>query len=265
MSFAEATAVTREGLGHYTGTIQPGWDIRGVSNGGYLMAIAGRAMAAETDGRRVVSMTGHFVNPGRPGPIDIDVQELKSGRTFTTLRSVMTAEGKPLLSVTGSLSSVGGVGNETSLLQGSPPELPPPDECVKATPSETGEFPPPLTSKIDLRIHPEDVGGTLGNPTGSALFRGWFGLPGEERVDDLAIVLASDSFPPAIFNAGLPMTWTPTLDLTVHVRDPGPHEWLMCSLQTRFVTGGFLEEDGEIWDSKGNLVALSRQLAVVGR
>lgn len=265
MSFAGATAVSRTGAGQYVGEIHGGWDIRGVSNGGYLMAIAGRAMAAETDGRRLVSITGHFMNPGQPGPVEIDVQQLKSGRSFTTLRSVMTAAGKPLLSATGSFSATQGKGNEASLLRGTPPDLPPPEDCIKATPSESGEFPPPLVSKIDLRMHPEDAGGALGKPTGSAMFRGWFGLPGEEPVEDLAIVLASDSFPPAIFNAGLPMTWTPTLDLTVHVRDPGPHEWLMCSLQTRFVTGGFLEEDGEIWDQDGNLVALSRQLAVLGR
>lgn len=265
MSFAEATAVSRRGPHLYTAIIHDGWDILGVANGGYLMAIAGRAMATEAGGRKLVSVTGHFMNPGSAGPVDIAVDTLKAGRTFTTMRAVMSASGRPLVSVTGSLSDAVSLDRDVSLIVGAPPEIPPPDDCVKGTPSETGPFPPPLTANIDLRIHPEDAGGALGTPSGSALFRGWFGLPDGEEIDDLAIILAADAFPPAIFNAGTPMAWTPTLDLTVHVRDPGPHTWLQGRYQTRFVTGGFLEEDGEIWDGQGNLVALSRQLAIVGR
>lgn len=265
MSFAEATAVTKVGDGRYTAEIQAGWDIMEITNGGYLMAMAGRAMTDASDGRHLVSLTGHFMNPGMAGPAEIEVERLKSGRSYTTSRAVLSSEGKPLLSVTGSLANPASTGTAPSLLTGSPPSLPDPDDCAKAASSDAAPFPPPIVDRVDLRVHPDDASGALGQPTGEALFRGWFRLLDDELIDELAIVLTSDIFPPAIFNTDHPMTWTPTLDLTVHIRNPGPHQWLACKFQTRFVTGGFLEEDGEIWDEKGNLVALSRQLAVVGR
>jgi hypothetical protein len=39
---------------------------------------------------------------------------------------------------------------------------------------------------------------------------------------------------------------------------PGP---LKVSAKTEFVTKGFMEEDREIWDSEGNLVGQSKQMA----
>lgn len=266
MSFSQASAVHSLGAGRYQARLHEGWDIMGITNGGYMMAVTARAMMSETINRVPVSATGHFLNPGRAGDVEIEVIELKSGRTFTTQRAVMRdSEGTILLSVTGSLAEPAPNTREMAMMAGSPPELPPPADCIRAVSAVDAPFPPPIVDLVDLRIHPEDAQAFLGAPSGSALVRGWVRLTNDEPIDALAVLLCADVFPPAIFNAELPMTWTPTLDLTVHVRNPGPHEWLRCRFRTRFVTGGFLEEDGEIWDDRDNLVALSRQLALVGR
>ena len=84
-----------------------------------------------------------------------------------------------------------------------------------------------------------------------------------KHIDSLALLCAVDAFPPTAFNARLPVAWTPTVELTAHIRaNPAPG-WLRCRFSTRFVTAGFLEEDGEVWDSTGRLVGQSRQLALV--
>jgi hypothetical protein len=78
-------------------------------------------------------------------------------------------------------------------------------------------------------------------------------------------MLAVDAFPPAVFHLELPAGWVPTLEMTVHVRDlpaPGP---LTGLFRTRYVTNGLFEEDGQLWDSDGRLVALSRQMGLVAR
>ena len=79
------------------------------------------------------------------------------------------------------------------------------------------------------------------------------------------MVTAVDAFPPTVFFADLPVAWVPTIELTTHVRARPAPGWLACAFTTRFITGGFLEEDGEVWDSTGRLVAQSRQLALLHR
>ena len=55
--------------------------------------------------------------------------------------------------------------------------------------------------------------------------------------------------------------WVPTIELSVNIRDLPVTRRLKCSLRTRFMTCGLLEADGEVWDEKGNLAAISRQIA----
>jgi hypothetical protein len=60
------------GTASFAGVVQPGWDIGGHANGGYLLAIAGRAMA-EVTGRPPLSITAHYLAPAFAGPCVVDV------------------------------------------------------------------------------------------------------------------------------------------------------------------------------------------------
>lgn len=248
----------------FAGEVQPDWDIFGVANGGYLMAIAARAMSEEADGRVPVSLTAHFIRPISAGPVEVSVETVKTGRTFSTLRAQMTAA-QESVALLGSFAGPGALGEETSYVAAAPPEMPPPEQCPRALPADDAPLPPPLMAQFEERLHPDDAGPIEGRPSGVAVMRGWLRLHDDEPIDPFALFLAADAFPPAVFNARLPLAWTPTLEMTTQVRAMPTPGWLRARFITRFVGGGLLEEDGEVWDEKGRLVALSRQLALVPR
>ena len=69
--FDAATAMVgssdQTGHGHFTGELFDGWDIRGNANGGYLLALAVRAMTAASGRPHPITVTAHYLAPGRPG------------------------------------------------------------------------------------------------------------------------------------------------------------------------------------------------------
>ncbi len=246
----------------WSGTIAEGWDIAGNANGGYLLAIAARGMSAAIGRPDPVTVTAHYLSPGKPGPVSVTVEIAKQGRTFGTSTATLASEGRPLLRVLGTFGELAGdVGPQLVDLE--PPPMPSPEHCIPVEPTDT--FPPPFMGRVELRLHPDDATFLDGNPSGHARMRGWFRLRDGEPADTIALLCAADAFPPTVFNANLPVAWTPTIELTTHVRYRPEPGWLRCRFATHFVSGGFLEEDGEIWDATGRLVAQSRQLALVPR
>jgi hypothetical protein len=272
--FEEATAVSRlsvatsaagDDVATFAGEVHPGWDIAGNANGGYLLAIAARAMAEAVE-RPPVTITAHYLRPAGTGPCEITVTTARVGRRFATATAslVLSVDGerREIMRLLGTFGeqAVGG----PSLITEGPVDLPAYDDC--APPLKGSEGPKPaLQDRLASRLHPVDDGFREGRPSGEPRMRGWFAHADQDQVDAFGLLLATDAFPPAIFNASLPVAWAPTVELTAHVRGvpvPGP---LACSFRSRFIHDGLLEEDGEIWDSAGTLVAQSRQLALVPR
>jgi acyl-CoA thioesterase len=260
MSFASATAIHSEEH-PFTAQIHDGWDVVGNANGGYLMALGARAMSIAAAQPHPITLTAHYLSPGRPGPVTIDPQMVKAGRRLSTVRATLLGPDRPLIEMLGSFGDITAI-EGPERVDASPPDLPPPDECVRSVPNPEAGFPPAMMGRVDLRLHPDDARFFTGSPSGEPLIRGWLRLPDGEPIDVFGLLLAVDCFPPTIFNANLPVAWTPTVELTAHIRAVPKQGWLRCRFSTRFISGGMLEEDGEVWDSTGRLVAQSRQLAL---
>ncbi len=263
-AFATATGVRPDGDGGWSASVAEGWDILGNANGGYLLAIAARAMAGAAGRPDPVTVTAHYLSPGRPGPVTARTEVVKQGRRFATVQARLDAD-RPLLALVGTFGELEPSGGAGLYVEGAPPELPDPDDCEWHEGASAAAGAPSFMDRVELRLHPDDAGFRTGDPSGTPRVRGWFRLPGGEPVDTIGLLQAVDAFPPTVFNARFPVAWTPTVELTAHLRARPAPGWLACAFSTRFVTGGFLEADGEVWDATGTLVAQSRQLALVPR
>ena len=77
--FARETAIERVGENHYRGELHAGWRVGAVPNGGYVMAIAGRALREVLPHKDPLTVNAFYLAPTALGPIDCHVEVLGSG------------------------------------------------------------------------------------------------------------------------------------------------------------------------------------------
>lgn len=251
----------------YDAELDPGWQIGAGVNGGMLLAVAGNALAtafASDAHPDPVAISAYYLSASRPGPAQMRTEVLRRGRSMSTgqVSLVQDEDGRPVerLRALATYGDLGGLPDDVRTTA-SPPDMPPPDACVssKDAPPDFMEQ-ASLLERLDLRLDPACVGWAVGAPSGRGLLQGWLRLADGREPDPLMLLLAVDALPPVTFDLGL-FGWTPTLELSVHLRARPAPGWLRVTHRTRNFAGGLLEEDAEVWDSTGRLVAQSRQLA----
>ncbi len=265
--FDRDTAVTRRAPGVYDIDLSAGWTIISAVNGGYLLAVLGRALADALPHGDPFSISAHYLTASRPGPAVVRTDVVRTGRTLSTGTASLFQyddEGQEVerIRVLASYGDLGALPDDVRTTA-KPPAMPPVEQCFGP---QDAPAPIPgssaITDRLMLKLDPATLGWALGSPSGKGEMRAWFGLADGRDADPLSLLLAVDALPPTAFEIGL-SGWVPTVELTVHVRcRPAPGPLRVC-LTTRNLAGGFLEEDAEVWDSADRLVAQSRQLASV--
>jgi len=252
------TAVVPAGAGRYTGTLTDRWHIGVVPNGGYVLGVALNAIGQTVHHPHPLTASSHYLGPSEAGPVEVQVEVLKEGRSLSTAIARVIQGGRARLTTIASFADLAAQTGPT-LLTLDPPALPPPDECVPRRPP-TAAVATAFHHVIDFRPSPRTAGWIDAERGQPAQIEGWIRFADGRPPDAQALPMLCDAMPPALF-AAMETGWVPTLELTTHVRGVPADGWLAARVATRALMDGLAEEDCELWDSAGRLVAMSRQLA----
>src|SRR6266568_2068899 len=227
LTFAEVTGLAAGGRGHFDAEVNHEWTIGGKPNGGYLLAMLGRAASSMSQHRHVIVASAHYLSSPDPGPVSIEAEVLRTGRSASHVRARMSQGDRACveaLITTGELDA-----STTPYWTGGTPIVSQVayEDCPRLIPRLPNGARVAIMEQVEVRLEPGASGFTKGQPSGRGELRGWLS----------------------------------TLELTVYVRalpSPGPVRVLQ---RAQLIDAQRVDESCFIWDRTGRLVAHGSQLA----
>jgi acyl-CoA thioesterase len=258
--FDAATRLSGDGPG-FGASLPADWGGQLSVNGGFMLSLLTRAMGRIAPFPDPVVVSGFYLRPGVPGPAEIGTELIRSGRTTAFTQASLRQDGKETVRATAAFTDLDKAAGRSGLVHtgGTAPALPPPEECVSLV---AGAIPGvSVAGHFEYRAV-EEPGWSRGEPSGNPSAEFYMRFRDGEQASITSLPLFVDAAAPAVLSVGVRQVTT--IELTVHLRARPAPGWLSCRTSTRFLTdSGYHEEDFEIWDSTGALVAQSRQLALL--
>src|SRR5699024_8781668 len=99
-AFADVSRIEEASPGEFTAVVDPGWTIGGKPNGGYLLAMLGRAAERVVPHEHILAASAHYLRSPDPGLVTLSTEVLRTGRSVSQVRARMTADGRPCVEAT---------------------------------------------------------------------------------------------------------------------------------------------------------------------
>jgi acyl-coenzyme A thioesterase PaaI-like protein len=259
--FRDAIGLTARGDGRFTAELGTRFTVGTKAHGGLLMVLLARAGLARVDAERPgaapdpLAIAADYLRAPDPGPVELDTELLKLGRTASVVAVRMRQDGRLVLAATVTAGRLPDDGVRWSDL----PEMPAEPTADAIDPRDSGVA-IGVAGACDLRYDTPTFAFARGEKA-PPLLRGW-ARPRGEPTDVLFALLSGDILAPTVFNLGGRVGWAPTVQLTALLRERPAPGWLRIEARTRAVAGDWFDEDVTVVDSAGRLVCQARQLAL---
>ncbi len=235
------------------------WSIGGRPHGGYLLATMAAAAVDDTH-PHPMAVSAHYVSSPDAGPALVDVERLRSGRRVSSTRVRLSQDSGIRVEALVTSGHFDPAAEAYWTSDRTAPELAPLPDCVRSPSTTPNGMLVGHLDHVDLRLEPDSFQWALGRPRRRAEFRGWVRRDDGADAAPADLLVFADALPPVTFDLGL-RGWVPTLELTVLLRGLPAPGWLRAVQRAQVLRDGWLDEECELWDSEGRLVAQARQLA----
>jgi acyl-CoA thioesterase len=249
------TRLTPITAGRWRGELTDRWSVR-APNGGYVATYLTRALMEATPAPDPLALNVHYVSAAAPGEAIFEVDVLRAGRSHATLTARLFQADR-LVAV--ALATFGRRRPGREILNTPMPEVPPPDDCPprSSRPAVAGMT---IGQRFDNRLPPGGHPEVGGEGHGTMTAGGWMRLL-DRKLDDVAVPLFMDSWPPSVWGAAGSGGYLPTVEMSFHWRASPTRPWHLVWFTSTDVRDGYFVENGCMWGDDGTLVAQSRQIA----
>ena len=235
------------------------WSIGSKPHGGYLLSTV-VAPALDVEHPHPLAVSAHYISSPNAGPAELEVERLRTGRSVASSRLRLTQDDCLRMEVLLTAGRPTGSDPYWTAAAVGPPSLPDVADCQRAPADQADGLRIGQLDHVELRIDPATAGWATGAPAGLAEVRAWLRRDDGDDPCVLDLLVFADALPPVTFDLGL-RGWVPTVELTVLVRALPAPGWIRAVQRARLLQDGWLDEECELWDSNGRLVAQARQLA----
>ena len=233
-------------------------------HGGYLMAVMHKALTSILPHSTAISSSVQYLDRIDAKTFELEVETFKTSRGSSSGIVKLKQDNKICTTFTGTCSDFEFMKGYDGLQKPLPNIFNEGDkkDYIKMNYDKISKgFTPAFIQQLECLIHPDhawwnrDSNDKNNEARCSAFLEMQGGIP-----DQFCLSFYSDILPPVVSNKYGPLGWIPTITLTTHIRQLPSTSELYADFRATDINKGYFEQDCNIWDLNGNLVASSRQL-----
>jgi len=233
-------------------------------HGGYLMAVMHKALTSILPHSTAISSSVQYLDRIDAKTFELEVETFKTSRGSSSGIVKLKQDNKICTTFTGTCSDFEFMKGYDGLQKPLPNIFNEGDkkDYIKMNYDKISKgFTPAFIQQLECLIHPDhawwnrDSNDQNNEARCSAFLEMQGGIP-----DQFCLSFYSDILPPVVSNKYGALGWIPTITLTTHIRQLPSTSELYADFKATDINKGYFEQDCNIWDLNGNLVASSRQL-----